>query len=566
MDEEDICLGNDRAESFYDGGEVPEHAPEPWEVRESDAGVTWSTDGQRLTVHGADGAGVVFSREARGLSQAVRYQAVANLQLAAGVAMDNLLLARLAAIDGSKRVELEFRATGNEQVQEVVLRNSQQEGGWRAEVELLNARNYYLVVDRLSLDRSAWWVKVFAAGELVINAPYADMPEVDAAGAAPRVEFGGYGVDTMWDEVRYAICPDLDRDGDGHVNAADNCPDVANLFQNDGDGDGLGDACDNCPSIDNPGQEDADGDGTGDACEDSDGDGVLDGEDNCVDVVNPDQVDCDGNGIGDACDNNHDGDGDGIPDICDNCPGKRNPDQTDSDHDGVGDACEVVWGPESSCGQYTISWRIIGDCYDVLQEKSPDSGWHDAARPILPDAQNGLYSVTFIKGEPGIYRYRVKGWCHFDHTCQECSDWINHQEVAVYLTPGDSPVLSGQDSSSSGSFTLTWSEVAGDGSDYVIEQQSPAGWQEVYRGGDVEHTFSVDADGGYRYRARACRAECCGPPGNEFVVTVAIEQPPLDELVPDAAVVHLAVPRQQNVGAIAAEAGVGGWRATYRIP
>jgi len=39
------------------------------------------------------------------------------------------------------------------------------------------------------------------------------------------------------------------------------CPDSV-----DTDGDGWLDACDNCPSVPNPGQEDSDGDGVGDAC------------------------------------------------------------------------------------------------------------------------------------------------------------------------------------------------------------------------------------------------------------------------------------------------------------
>jgi len=61
------------------------------------------------------------------------------------------------------------------------------------------------------------------------------------------------------------------------------CPD-----DTDSDGDGIMDACDNCPEHYNPGQEDSNGDGTGDACAcncgvwgDVTGDGVI----NPVDVV-----------------------------------------------------------------------------------------------------------------------------------------------------------------------------------------------------------------------------------------------------------------------------------------
>ncbi len=58
-----------------------------------------------------------------------------------------------------------------------------------------------------------------------------------------------------------------DSDGDGVDDNVDNCPLVANPFQEDLDADGKGDACDNCPNDPNPLQEDADADGTGDVCD-----------------------------------------------------------------------------------------------------------------------------------------------------------------------------------------------------------------------------------------------------------------------------------------------------------
>ncbi len=149
---------------------------------------------------------------------------------------------------------------------------------------------------------------------------------------------------------------DDDRDGDGVVDADDNCPDVPNASQDDGDGDGVGDACadidetldldedgvldeeDNCPTVANADQVDSDSDGVGDACEvDSDGDGIEDSDDNCPLVRNPTQADTNGDGIGDSCD----GDFDGLKDDVDNCPDVPNPEQKDQDGDGLGDLCDL---------------------------------------------------------------------------------------------------------------------------------------------------------------------------------------------------------------------------------
>jgi hypothetical protein len=58
-----------------------------------------------------------------------------------------------------------------------------------------------------------------------------------------------------------------DTDGDGVIDALDNCPAVHNPAQTDVDGDVIGDACDNCPALWNQDQADADHDGIGDVCD-----------------------------------------------------------------------------------------------------------------------------------------------------------------------------------------------------------------------------------------------------------------------------------------------------------
>ena len=99
-----------------------------------------------------------------------------------------------------------------------------------------------------------------------------------------------------------------DKDGDGVLDTADNCPDVFNpgrimdgknaggaYIQADSDADGVGDACDICP-------DDATQKCTRPAAFDSDADGVSDGVDNCPKLANATQADADMDGRGDACD------------------------------------------------------------------------------------------------------------------------------------------------------------------------------------------------------------------------------------------------------------------------
>ncbi len=74
------------------------------------------------------------------------------------------------------------------------------------------------------------------------------------------------------------------------------------LVDPDGDGDGVVDADDNCPFDANTDQADGDGDGVGDVCDgDLDGDGVLDVADACLPTASGEVVDATGCTIADRC-------------------------------------------------------------------------------------------------------------------------------------------------------------------------------------------------------------------------------------------------------------------------
>jgi Zn-dependent metalloprotease len=87
-----------------------------------------------------------------------------------------------------------------------------------------------------------------------------------------------YLVRLAWADV--GVGNELDSDGDGIPNSADNCQYRANPRQEDADKDGVGDVCDNCRNTANPDQADLDGDGQGDVCDnDMDNDGCPNGVD-----------------------------------------------------------------------------------------------------------------------------------------------------------------------------------------------------------------------------------------------------------------------------------------------
>jgi hypothetical protein len=170
-----------------------------------------------------------------------------------------------------------------------------------------------------------------------------------------------------------------DYDGDGWIDAYDNCGTVENPDQANLDTDSFGDACDNCPELDNADQWDTNEDGIGDACDtDIDGDGFLNESDNCATVANVSQTDSDGDSIGDACDSNNDNDA--CLDAEDSCPRLSNdpcialedvdagPGHTESSDGGLGDAGlgDAGLGDAGLADAGGPASEVSEDCFDDM--------------------------------------------------------------------------------------------------------------------------------------------------------------------------------------------------------
>ena len=115
---------------------------------------------------------------------------------------------------------------------------------------------------------------------------------------------GCCGLGTVWDAeqgvcVPWALCPDLaynpDYDGDGAITVTDLLALLAIFEDVDSDGDGVFDSADDCVGV-----YDAVGECGGACAADTDGDGVCDSSDTCVGVVDACGV-CNGQGEAYAC-------------------------------------------------------------------------------------------------------------------------------------------------------------------------------------------------------------------------------------------------------------------------
>ncbi len=147
----------------------------------------------------------------------------------------------------------------------------------------------------------------------------------------------------------------VDNDGDGVYD--DLCP--GTVPESDVDVNGCADD-----------QVDMDKDGLCDPEAKSSGPSACEGVDNCPVIANPFQDNIDKDSLGDICDD--DDDNDSVPDIEDNCPLIANPEQIDLDSDGIGSSCDSTFNGDRAVESIVVRLLDViknnpGDCADKVE-------------------------------------------------------------------------------------------------------------------------------------------------------------------------------------------------------
>ncbi|WP_102798912.1 thrombospondin type 3 repeat-containing protein [Bowmanella denitrificans] len=211
----------------------------------------------------------------------------------------------------------------------------------------------------------------------------------------------------------------VDSDGDGIVDAMDNCPSSWNTRQEDRDNDGIGDDCDPYPDVPDV---------------DSDGDGVPDSIDNCPVIANTDQTNLDGDELGNVCDD--DIDNDGIANDVENSYSFLDPYDdrdalTDYDNDGASNLYEIKNNKNPAVadeyalfnifdyyplGEFTQVYNSGGNSYSVSMTNGETADTFmvesDFSAPVRLSVTNDCIMLTAMPAEGNNYPSLVtENWC-----------------------------------------------------------------------------------------------------------------------------------------------------------
>jgi YD repeat-containing protein len=165
-------------------------------------------------------------------------------------------------------------------------------------------------------------------------------------------------------------------------------------------------------------------------------------------------------------------------------------------------------------GNFTVGWNAVnGATQYELQRNLNNGSWSNIY-------SGAAVSQAYSAVPQGTYAYRVRA-------CNPagCSNWSNSASVVVIYAPASAPTPSAPSLSSTGSYVVSWTSIAGATSYQVEESSQGGGWFVVVSAAANSHSLVGKVAGSYAYRATAFNNAGCGPTSGS--VTVQVVLPPV---------------------------------------
>jgi len=169
----------------------------------------------------------------------------------------------------------------------------------------------------------------------------------------------------------------------------------------------------------------------------------------------------------------------------------------------------------SGSGSYTVNWSAVATATRYELEESVSGGG-------FTQVQNSAATSRAVSGKSSNrYTYRLRA-------CNDagCGGYSGEASVQVTLPPASAPALSAPASGGTGTYTVSWSAVAGATSYQLEESANGGGWSLLQASGATSLGFAGKAPGSYTYRVRACNVGGCGAYSGSGTTTVEPPYPP----------------------------------------
>jgi len=170
----------------------------------------------------------------------------------------------------------------------------------------------------------------------------------------------------------------------------------------------------------------------------------------------------------------------------------------------------------SNTGSATLSWGAsnLTTRYVVEQSSNGGTSW--------TGIYNSSGTSTALSGlADGSYVFHVQACNTYG-----CSAWTaGSVTLVVTHPPTTAPTVSAPANSTNGSYTVSWSGVAGPVSYTLQEQVNGGGWTTMQTNGMTSWSTSGRGNGTYGYHVQACNAGGCGPWSAVASTTVLLVPP-----------------------------------------